>query len=261
MSSTQKVKIVFCGLNNFTSAYEFTKAILEKEESALYTVVSCDRRHLFSELKDATVVIPLMTKITDDLIVGAANLKMIMQFGVGIEGVDIVSASRKGIFVCNIPSEESGNAEACAEMCIYLALSVLRDAKALSQSIMSGKLGTPTGRTLFRSNVIIFGFGGMGKNLLKRLIPFEISNICVIARDTEKAAAAVNEICGSVDNVKCIAQSDLQLFSSFADVLFLCCSQNRDNVGMVNEEFLSKLKPGCIIVNVARVLIFLLCSS
>ena len=250
----QKVKIVFCGLDDFSSAYEFTKEILETEKNGIaYRVVSCDRQHLDSELKDANVVIPLMTRITEEMINGASNLKMIMQFGVGIEGVDIRSASRKGLFVCNIPSEESGNAEACAEMCIYLALSVLRDAYELSRSIMSGKLGTPTGRTLFRSNVIIFGFGGMGKNLLKRLIPFGISNLFVVARDMEKAAAAVYQICGSLEIVKCVSQSDMHLFSSIADVLFLCCSQNRDNIGMVNEEFISKLKPGCILVNVARV--------
>ena len=255
--SLQKVKVVFCGLDDFSSAYEFTKEILEAEENdVVYTVVSCDRQHLHSELMDTNVVIPLMTRITEDMINGAPNLKMIMQFGVGIEGVDIRSASRNGVFVCNIPSEDSGNAEACAEMCIYLALSVLRDARALSQSIMSGRLGTPTGRTLFRSNVIIFGIGGMGKNLLKRLIAFGISSICVVARDTDKAAAAVNNICGSLDTttVKCVSQSDMHQFSSIADVLFLCCSQNRDNIGMVNAEFISKLKPGCIIVNVARVI-------
>ncbi len=38
-----------------------------------------------------------------------------------------------------------------------------------------------------------------------------------------------------------------------ADTFFVCCSQNAENMGFVNKNFLSQLKPGVLIVNVARV--------
>ena len=40
---------------------------------------------------------------------------MIIQYGVGLEGVDIPYATEKGIYVCNIPSENTGNAQSQAE--------------------------------------------------------------------------------------------------------------------------------------------------
>ena len=43
-----------------------------------------------------------------------------------------------------------------------------------------------------------------------------------------------------------------------ADLVFLCCSQNKDNFGMVDQAFISGLKPGVLVVNVARVRGFLL---
>ena len=48
-----------------------------------------------------------------------------MQYGVGLEGIDVDCATKSGVWVCKIPSEGTGNAQSCAEHAIYLALSLL----------------------------------------------------------------------------------------------------------------------------------------
>lgn len=51
-----------------------------------------------------------MGKITESVISNAKNMKLIMQFGTGLEGVDIPAATRAGIKVAKIPSNLCDNA-------------------------------------------------------------------------------------------------------------------------------------------------------
>ncbi|KAF5936253.1 hypothetical protein HYC85_027382 [Camellia sinensis] len=67
----------------------------------------------------------------------ATRMKLIMQYGVGLEGVDINTATKHGIKVARIPSGASGNAASCAEMVIYLMLGVL---PSLTQNGMNDDL-------------------------------------------------------------------------------------------------------------------------
>ena len=45
---------------------------------------------------------------------------------------------------------------------------------------------------------------------------------------------------------------DLPIIAKDIDIIFLCCSQNKDNIGVVNKTFLSHFKPGVILINIAR---------
>jgi phosphoglycerate dehydrogenase-like enzyme len=221
-----------------------------------------------------------MTKITQREINLAKNLKMIMQFGVGIEGVDINAATSRNIWVCNIPSESCGNAKACAEHCIYLTLYLLRNQKEMENSLLKGRLGFPTGKTIYNSNILIYGFGGMGKNLLKRLFPsFEPKKITIMVRDKSKFESLEKAINNSTainfldevneeneenfENVEKSAQKSetvrfiddpaaLSEALLSASVVYLCCSLNESTVGLVGEGFLRQLPPHCLLVNVSR---------
>ena len=66
-----------------------------------------------------------MAKIDKNAIEKSRFLKLIQQFGRGLEGVDIEAATRKGIWVSPIPSDDCGNAASVAEHAIYLSLALL----------------------------------------------------------------------------------------------------------------------------------------
>ena len=106
-------------------------------------------------------------------------------------------------------------------------------------------------------------------------LPFE-SNITVVVRDPISVMETINDNSNN-NNSKLKSDGSLQLLNkptdifqsnplsiitkqlfldSIAidtDIVFLCCSQNAENFVMIDAHFLSKLKPGCIIINVARV--------
>jgi lactate dehydrogenase-like 2-hydroxyacid dehydrogenase len=242
-------KVLFCG-HEFTGGFQFTKEALQRFPNV--ETVQCSRENLHSELKTANVVVPFMCRMGAKEVEIGRHVKMIMQFGIGLEGVDIPEATSAGVWVCKIPSEGTGNAQSCAEHAIFLALSLLRNVHEMRRSLQTGALGNPLGRTLYKSTAIIYGYGGIGKQLLRRLQAFEM-NVIVVSRSIPAPRDLVNAT--TTGHVEFISTDQFQTSGSVrgADILFVCCSQNADNVGMVNSAFLQHLRPGLLIVNVARV--------
>jgi len=252
------MKVLFCG-QHFRSSYIFTEtAVLSLfkthfEQNAMVfndsivKVSHCAMEEVDKNIHDATIAIPFMTKFTKELIQKAPKLKMIMQYGVGLEGVDIPAASEKGIHVCKIDSEICGNAQSCAEHSIFLALSLFRDIPGMKKSLQTGKIGVPTGKTLYQSKVMIYGYGNIGKQLLTRLLAFGTKEIIVVS----KYGADDGPIPAGVRFLR--PEDFLNQQSHDIDILFLCCSQNANNIGLVNKNFLSHLTRDVYIVNVARV--------
>src|SRR5262249_49853369 len=74
----------------------------------------------------ADVLIPAMSRIDDELMARIEGLRLIQQWGAGLEGVDIEAASRRQIAVANVPSAGTGNAESVAEWCVMAAIAVSR---------------------------------------------------------------------------------------------------------------------------------------
>lgn len=166
-----RLKIVFGGLGHFESAFIFTKEALTHDKC---DVIQCTTETMEQEIVDADIVIPFMVPITAHLLSLAPKLKMIMQYGVGVEGVDLEAASANKVWVCKIPSTDCSNDKSSAEHAIYLALAVLRDQKAMHHSLLTGRIGCPTGRSLYGSTALIYGFGGIGQQVAKRLSAFDM---------------------------------------------------------------------------------------
>ena len=251
------MKVLFCG-HEFTNGFLFSKEAMLRFGNV--KTVQCAREDLHNEIEDADVVLPLMCRIGTTELAFAKKLSMVMQFGVGLEGVDVESATKAGVWVCKIPSEGTGNAQSCAEHAIFLALSLLRNVSGMKKSLQEGGLGNPMGRTLYRSTAIVYGYGGIGKQLVNRLKAFEM-DIIVVTRNKIERVEGVEAFESSapssptVGSVSFITANEMSSFAGVkrADSFFVCCSQNADNMGFVNKAFILNLKPGVIIVNVARV--------
>ncbi|CAI7863994.1 unnamed protein product [Closterium sp. NIES-53] len=116
-----------------------------------------------------------MTRLDAGTIAEASKLRLIVQFGVGLEGVDVTAATARGIRVGRIPSADTGNAVSCAEHAIYLALALLRKQRRMQESIQQQRLGQPIGQTIFGKSALIVGYGGIGKALAARLRAFGVT--------------------------------------------------------------------------------------
>lgn len=177
--------------------------------------------------------------VIDRVALEAADcLKVISRYGVGYDRIDLDAAQEKGIIVTNTPG---ANAVSVAELTIGLMLSLARQIPESIQSIRQGKWLRSPGISLRGKTVGILGLGAIGKCVAARLKGFDCR---IIAFDPY---------------VDCefVANLGIEIFSmdeviSQADFLTLHLPVMPETRGLVNAEFLSKMKKGSFLLNTAR---------
>lgn len=203
-------------------------------------VVLDPSKELYEQVEDVHVIIPAMAKVDKRVIDAAPKLEMIIQFGVGLEGIDEKSAQKRGIPVYNVPGE---NAESVAECSLYLMFSLTRKTKLSMNSFNLGKIGTPVGNELYGKNLLIVGIGSSGSKLahLASCIGMKCSGI---RKHPEK---------GGPDCLERLAgPEELDHLLTDADYVSLHIPLTEETRGMFNREKFRKMKNSSYIVNVSR---------
>lgn len=227
--------IHFVGMQNFIN--ECTQE-LEFEfipESALeYRIGECD------------VLIPAMSKINADLIEKARNLKLIHQWGAGLDGVDIEAASKKGIYVANVPTANTGNAESVAEWSIMCAIALSRGFPNIQENVYNAVgWGCPVGTSLIGKKALIVGFGGIGRAIATRLKPFGI-HLYAIKQNIDNNLVQQYRL-DAIDK-----PASLEQYLAMADYVFLALPLNDSTRALINSQNIFKLKKGAFIINPSR---------
>jgi glyoxylate reductase len=126
----------------------------------------------FAPVIDA--IIPVGTKINAEFIGKAKKLKIISNYGVGYDNIDVEAANKKGIPVTNLPYSVT---ESTAELTMSLMLAVSRriiEADNYVRTINDGNW-YPTllmGHELYTKKLGIIGFGRIGQAVAKRACGF-----------------------------------------------------------------------------------------
>ncbi|XP_042504721.1 hydroxypyruvate reductase isoform X2 [Macadamia integrifolia] len=249
-------RVLFCG-PHFPAAQNYTREYLQK-----YRFIQVDDVPL-GDVPDVIsnyhICVVKNRRIDSEVISRAKQMKLIMQFGVGLEGVDVHAATRFGIKVARIPGNVSGNAASCAELAIYLMLGLLRKQKEMEIVVKQKRLGEPVGETILGKTVFIMGFGNIGIDLAKRLRPFGVK---ILATKRSWASdfpvsCQPNEIRTQSDTIDDLVDKkggpeDFFDFASEADIVVTCLALNTETAGIVNHKFLSSMKQGALLVNIAR---------
>jgi phosphoglycerate dehydrogenase-like enzyme len=194
----------------------------------------------------ADVLIPAMSRIDDELMNRIEGLRLIQQWGAGLEGVDIEAATRRQIAVANVPSAGTGNAESVAEWCVMAAIAVSRRLPVAHEMIRGGKgWGGPMGRALLGRTAGIIGLGGIGQALAQRLGPFGM-RLIGIKRDlaADLAGRLGMEWIGGPDRLDDLLPQ--------SDYLFICAPLNEQTRMLIDERALALLPPQACIINASR---------
>ncbi len=113
------------------------------------------------------LVIRSATRVTEEIIEAADNLKVVGRAGIGLDNVDIPNASKKGIIVMNAPD---GNATTAAEHAISMLMSLTRNIPQATASMKEGKWEKKKfgGREVTGKTVGIVGIGRIGSIFANR---------------------------------------------------------------------------------------------
>jgi phosphoglycerate dehydrogenase-like enzyme len=194
----------------------------------------------------APILVPLMSRIGGTEMDKVAGLRLIHQWGAGLEGVDIEAAAARGIAVANVPTSQSGGAESVAEWCVMSALALSRRATELTALMRSaGDWGAPMGRAMLGRSACIIGLGDIGKALATRLAPFGMRLTAVSRAPNQSAARS----CGC-DNA--IGLDRLEDALATADYVFLCLPLTPATRHIINPRTLSVMPRHAYLINPGR---------
>ena len=180
------------------------------------------------------------TQVTQKIIDAAKNLKVIGRAGVGIDNIDLDSATEKGIIVVNAPS---ANTISAAEHAFGLMLATARNIPQGNESLKNGKWERSNlmGSELYGKTLGLVGLGRIGAEVAKRALAFEMQ---VLAHDP-----FVSDDRAKTLGVELVSIEDLFSKSDFISLHTALVEQTK---GIVNKQLLANSKENLIIINAAR---------
>lgn len=225
---------------------------LEKLKQAGYEVeVSPFDRPLKSDelvekVKGVDAILSLLTDRIDGDLMDAAGpqLKIISNYAVGFDNVDVAAATDRGIVITNTPSDEVN--EAVAEHTWALILSLARRIVEADEATRRGayKGWEPDiflGTNLMGKTLGIIGLGKIGSMVARRAAGY---NMTVLYNKHSPDPEAEKEL-----GVKYVTLDDLLATS---DVVTLHVPLTEETRHMINKDTLAKMKKGAYLVNTAR---------
>ncbi len=186
------------------------------------------------------IIVRSRTKVTQELIEAARQLKLIGRAGIGVDNIDVAAASRRGIVVENAPS---GNSVTTAEHALCLLASLARHIPQADASMKAGKWEKKKfqGTELMGKNLGVLGLGNIGRILAHRAQGLMMKVIAYDPFIGQEAAERLGVELVTLD----------ELFSR-ADVISCHTPLTSETKGLIGDEAFAKMKPGVFIVNASR---------
>lgn len=176
--------------------------------------------------------------IDADALKSADKLKVISRYGVGFDNVDLEFAKTRNVVVTNTPG---ANSVSVAELALGLILALARQIPEAVDAVHQGRWPRFSGVSLEGKTIGILGLGAIGKQLTRRLAGFDC-NIMAYDPFADTQFARDNQITlAEMDQV--IAASD------FVSLHLPLLPETR---GIVDDNFLNKMKKGSYLVNTSR---------
>ena len=234
------MKIILCQ-QGFRVIREQLQQLLPDDE-----ILTCAPEDIAALGEDADVLIPTITPLGAKEL-ALPKLKLVQQFGAGLDGVDIPSASEQGVYVANVPTAGTGNAESVAELAVMLMLALARQLPKAQKNISIGSVAGPRGWSLKGRTALIVGYGGIGHEVARRLSGFEMTVVAVSHRGPKNTAEE-----SAIPLYYHGDQSTLHTQLPQADFVILAAPLNDDTRGLMGSGEFALMKQTAFVVNVAR---------
>ena len=151
--------------------------LLDNRKDFSYEVVeNLETNFLINKLQDCDAVSLKTSKLGANLINAANKLKIISRHGIGCDNVDLEAVKKKKII---LSITTNANATTVAEHVFFMMLSISRGTDTYDKNVKEGKFlnrnNLELSKELSNKNILIAGFGRVGKNLIKKCIGFDMN--------------------------------------------------------------------------------------
>lgn len=205
------------------------------------------RTEIVEAMKATDVLVPTITDTVDAAMIGQAGdrLKLIANYGAGVDNIDVATARQRGILVSNTPGVLT---EDTADMTMGLILAVTRRMPEGLATMQSGKWDgwSPTaflGGRIAGRRLGILGMGRIGQAVARRAAAFGMQ---VHYHNRRRLRTEVEEA------LQATWWDSLDQMVSRMDVLSVNCPHTPSTFHLMNARRLKLMKPDAVIVNTSR---------
>ncbi|HKT83987.1 MAG TPA: hydroxyacid dehydrogenase, partial [Solirubrobacterales bacterium] len=186
------------------------------------------------------LVVRSETKVTAPVLEAGRRLRVVGRAGVGVDNIDVATATRLGVLVVNAPR---GNIIAAAEHAVGLLLSTARLIPQADASVRAGEWARAkfVGTEIRGKTLGIVGLGNIGGEVAKRAQGLEME---VIAFDPAVPAERADQL-----GVELVSLDELLRRADFISIHAPLVDATR---GLIGAEQLARVKDSAILVNAAR---------
>ncbi|GAA2289853.1 2-hydroxyacid dehydrogenase [Streptomyces hawaiiensis] len=168
-----------------------------------------------------------------------SNVRVVQTLSAGIDHVEPgLGQLPAGVRLCNARGVHEAST---GELTLALILASLRGIPDFVRAQDRGEWLGGFRPALADKNVLIVGYGSIGEAIEDRLVPFEVARVARVARSERTTAR------GPVHPL-----TELPALLPEADVVILSTPLNETTRGLAGADFLSRMKDGALLVNVAR---------
>ncbi len=211
-------------------------------EYTVYDKVSDDEAS--AAIGNADIVFTNRVKIGQKVLDNCKNLKYVSALGTGYDMIDVKACRERGVEVCNVPGYSTASV---AQHAFTLLLANAYDLEGYRNMVKDGKwTGIPGFRyhetkfvELDGKTVGVYGCGAIGMRFAKICQAFGMH---VLATRRSRTS-------GEEDGIIFTTADELLRESDFVS---LHCPLTDDTRGMVNAEFIAKMKDGAVLINTSR---------
>lgn len=175
-------------------------------------------------------------RISEEMLQGFKNLKMIATLTVGVAWVDIEAAKKLGITVCNI---KGANAESVAEHAWGMILDLAKRITEFDRDTRNKgafKFADYTRKEVYEKTIGIIGLGDIGTKIAR------------IASGFNMRVLGLNRSGRSVEGVKLV---DKKTLLKESDVIVTSVPLNAETTNLISDKEIALMKNGVILVNPA----------
>ncbi|HYD46670.1 MAG TPA: D-glycerate dehydrogenase [Phenylobacterium sp.] len=206
-----------------------------------------NREALIAAVQRADVLAPTITDRIDAELIAAAGdqLKLIANFGAGVDHIDVAAANARGIVVTNTPGVLT---EDTADLCMTLILSVARRVVEGANLVQAGDFRgwapmNMLGRRIFGKRLGIVGMGRIGQALAKRARAFGLQ---VHYHNRKPVSPRI------ADELSATYWESLDQMLARVDIVSVNCPHTPATYHLLSARRLKLMQPHAILINTAR---------
>jgi len=218
--------------------------LIEKNSNYKFEIITdVSENNLIKKLPEFDACTLRVTKLDEKILKHCPNLKAISRHGVGIDNVDLNYIKNNNI---SLLITATANAVAVAEHVLSMFLCLSKSIITYDNEVRAGNFKNNAEKIqtfeLFNKNILIAGFGRIGKKLISRCLSFD-AKVYIYDPYVE------DEI---IKNHGGIKVNDFEEGLKNADYVSLHMPLTSETKNLINYNVLKKMKKNSIIVNTAR---------